>query len=105
MHITHCPNCQTAFKVREEHLRAANGWVRCGKCQNVFEAHLYFVHKTDANDAATFSEEGQAIEGVRPGLFSGRHSSKSSKLTTSPDIFFALFFETISFMSLIAHPD
>jgi hypothetical protein len=57
--------------VREEHLRAANGWVRCGKCQNVFEAHLYFAHKTDANDAATFSEEGQSIQGVRPGLFSG----------------------------------
>ena len=71
MHITHCPNCQTAFKVREEHLRAANGWVRCGKCQNVFEAHLHFAHKTDVSDAATFSEEGQSIEGVRPGLFSG----------------------------------
>ena len=32
---------------------------------------MYFAHKTDANDAATFSEEGQSIEGVRPGLFSG----------------------------------
>lgn len=70
MHITHCPNCQTAFKVREEHLRAANGWVRCGKCQNVFEAHLYFAHKTDAIDAAGFSEASGAIDGLRPGLFS-----------------------------------
>jgi predicted Zn finger-like uncharacterized protein len=76
MHITHCPNCQTAFKVREEHLRAANGWVRCGKCQNVFEAHLYFAHKTDAVDAAAFSQAGDAIEGVRPGLFSSDATQK-----------------------------
>jgi len=76
MHITHCPNCQTAFKVREEHLRAANGWVRCGKCQNVFEAHLYFAHKTDTNNAPSFFDEGKSIEGVRPGLFS--HSANAS---------------------------
>ena len=71
MHITHCPNCQTAFKVREEHTRAANGWVRCGKCQNVFEAHLYFALNTNTNNAASFSDEGKSLEGVRPGLFSG----------------------------------
>ena len=69
MHITHCPNCQTAFKVREEHLRAANGWVRCGKCQNVFEAHLHFAHKTDVNPSTAFSKEVSSIDGVRPGLF------------------------------------
>jgi predicted Zn finger-like uncharacterized protein len=76
MYITHCPNCQTAFKVREEHLSAANGWVRCGKCQNVFEAHLYFVQKTDSNHAAPFSQEGKLIEGVRPGLFAGDASAQ-----------------------------
>jgi predicted Zn finger-like uncharacterized protein len=69
MDITHCPNCHTAFKVREEQLRAANGWVRCGKCQNVFEAHLHFAHKTDMNPSASFSGKGDSIEGVRPGLF------------------------------------
>ncbi len=81
MHITHCPNCQTAFKVREEHLRAANGWVRCGKCQNVFEAHLYFAHKTDANEAAPFSQEGQSIDGVRPGLFTGDAATRNQMLS------------------------
>ena len=81
MHITHCPNCRTAFKVREEHLLAANGWVRCGKCQNVFEAHLYFAHKTDANEAAPFSQEGQSIDGVRPGLFTGDAATKNQMLS------------------------
>jgi predicted Zn finger-like uncharacterized protein len=77
MHITHCPNCHTAFKVREEHLRAANGWVRCGKCQNVFEAHLHFAHKTDVNPATPFFEEGGSIDGVRPGLFASGASTQT----------------------------
>jgi len=80
MHITHCPNCQTAFKVREEHTRAANGWVRCGKCQNVFEAHLYFALNTNTNNAASFSEEGKSLEGVRLGLFSGDATTQKQML-------------------------
>ncbi len=42
MHITHCPQCETAFKVSPQQLDLAKGWVRCGKCAHVFEAHLHF---------------------------------------------------------------
>jgi predicted Zn finger-like uncharacterized protein len=42
MHITHCPQCVTAFKVSPQQLELAKGWVRCGRCAHVFEAHLYF---------------------------------------------------------------
>lgn len=42
MQITHCPQCETAFKVSPQQLSAAKGWVRCGRCAQVFEAHLYF---------------------------------------------------------------
>lgn len=42
MHITHCPTCSTAFKVTPDQLKLANGWVRCGRCNAVFEAHLHF---------------------------------------------------------------
>ena len=42
MHITHCPQCETAFKVSPQQLALAKGWVRCGRCAHVFEAHLYF---------------------------------------------------------------
>ena len=38
MQTTHCPNCATHFKVTPDQLRQANGWVRCGRCQCVFEA-------------------------------------------------------------------
>ena len=42
MHITHCPQCETAFKVSPQQLELAKGWVRCGRCSHVFEAALHF---------------------------------------------------------------
>lgn len=41
MHITHCPECATAFKVTPEQLQLAGGWVRCGRCGAVFEANKH----------------------------------------------------------------
>ena len=38
MYVTHCPECETAFKVTDEQLSLANGWVRCGRCGAVFDA-------------------------------------------------------------------
>lgn len=36
--VVRCPTCQTAFKVTPEQLAVANGMVRCGHCQQVFDA-------------------------------------------------------------------
>jgi predicted Zn finger-like uncharacterized protein len=47
MQITHCPQCETAFKVSPQQLELAKGWVRCGRCSHVFEAALHF--ETQAN--------------------------------------------------------
>lgn len=35
---TRCPTCLTCFRVTERHLAIANGKVRCGQCQHVFNA-------------------------------------------------------------------
>lgn len=37
---TRCPACQTRFKVVADQLRISQGWVRCGHCQQVFDATL-----------------------------------------------------------------
>lgn len=47
MHITHCPQCETAFKVSPQQLELAKGWVRCGRCARVFEAALHFETPPD----------------------------------------------------------
>jgi predicted Zn finger-like uncharacterized protein len=47
MQITHCPQCETAFKVSPQQLELAKGWVRCGRCAHVFEAALHFAKAPD----------------------------------------------------------
>ena len=36
--ITCCPSCGTKFRVVADQLRISDGWVRCGRCQEVFDA-------------------------------------------------------------------
>ena len=38
--VTRCPACATMFKVAPDQLKVADGWVRCGRCSEVFEAAL-----------------------------------------------------------------
>lgn len=35
---TRCPACGTVFRVVPDQLRVSEGWVRCGRCANVFNA-------------------------------------------------------------------
>ena len=43
--FTRCPNCQTTYRVHSEQLSSANGLVRCGKCEEVFQSldHLFEI--------------------------------------------------------------
>jgi predicted Zn finger-like uncharacterized protein len=38
--ITRCPACATAFRVVPDQLKISEGWVRCGHCQQIFDATL-----------------------------------------------------------------
>ncbi|HIV70763.1 MAG TPA: zinc-ribbon domain-containing protein [Candidatus Aquabacterium excrementipullorum] len=35
---TRCPHCNTIFKVVQDQLKVSEGWVRCGRCTEVFNA-------------------------------------------------------------------
>ena len=35
---TRCPSCGTVFRVAQEQLQVSEGWVRCGRCNGVFNA-------------------------------------------------------------------
>lgn len=48
VHVTRCPHCQTSFRVRDEHLNAARGMVRCGSCLQVFKAAEHFTDSAPA---------------------------------------------------------
>ncbi|RZI67387.1 MAG: DUF3426 domain-containing protein [Variovorax sp.] len=46
--VTRCPSCATTFKVVRDQLRISDGWVRCGRCSNVFDATLDLQESPDA---------------------------------------------------------
>jgi predicted Zn finger-like uncharacterized protein len=41
--ITRCPACETLFKVVPDQLRISEGWVRCGRCDEIFDASLHLL--------------------------------------------------------------
>ena len=41
--ITQCPQCATQFRATPQQLRASEGWVRCGQCDQVFDAGTHAV--------------------------------------------------------------
>jgi predicted Zn finger-like uncharacterized protein len=40
---TRCPACKTAFKVVPDQLKISSGWVRCGRCAEVFDSSANLV--------------------------------------------------------------
>ena len=57
--VTRCPQCQTSFKVTEEHLKIANGAVRCGSCLLVFQARQHWVNPENMAAAETPATGGK----------------------------------------------
>ena len=56
--VTRCPHCKTSFRIRDEHLKAARGSVRCGSCLEVFNAQENLV---DSQPAKPVAKAQQAV--------------------------------------------
>jgi predicted Zn finger-like uncharacterized protein len=50
--ITQCPACATMFKVVPDQLRISDGWVRCGQCDEVFDANAHLQSSTSESGLA-----------------------------------------------------
>jgi predicted Zn finger-like uncharacterized protein len=55
--VTRCPQCQTSFRVTEDHLKIANGAVRCGSCLHVFQARFHWVNPDNVSPSPWAFEE------------------------------------------------
>ena len=55
--ITRCPACETHFKVVPDQLRISEGWVRCGQCDEVFDASLHLLTDKPVLDTLTLVAE------------------------------------------------
>ncbi|MCW8174093.1 zinc-ribbon and DUF3426 domain-containing protein [Verminephrobacter aporrectodeae] len=80
--ITRCPSCATSFKVVADQLRISEGWVRCGECNEVFDAsaHLLAVAPVPPSPAGPHPEEAAPVPAwVQRGSF-----DPDSEVTASP---------------------
>lgn len=66
--ITRCPACETLFKVVPDQLRVSEGWVRCGQCDDIFDAsfHLLPVSLDDAGPVAMPEGLAAHVEATKP---------------------------------------
>ena len=63
--ITQCPACTTLFKVVPDQLRVSDGWVRCGQCDEVFDANAHLQTTQQEARQSTFGESQFPTEPVR----------------------------------------
>lgn len=69
--ITRCPTCETLFKVVPDQLRISDGWVRCGQCDDIFDASLHLLPGSPVEDVPVVPPEELA---------------ENNELTAPPDL-------------------
>ena len=81
-----CPSCDTVFKVVPDQLRLAEGWVRCGRCDETFEARdaLEQLRVASGTEGSTFPQ-GPAWSGDRSAeAFPGSAWAQASRPAVPP---------------------
>jgi predicted Zn finger-like uncharacterized protein len=85
-----CPGCDTVFKVVPDQLRLAEGWVRCGRCDETFEARdaVEQMHAASASAAAVPGAAGSGAstwhEGPQADWFPGSEWAGKSRPAKPP---------------------
>lgn len=64
---TRCPACATTFKVVKDQLRISDGWVRCGRCSEVFDATVE-LHEAPDGPQALATAASSPLPGGAPGV-------------------------------------
>jgi predicted Zn finger-like uncharacterized protein len=65
--LTQCPACQTYYRVVPDQLRISDGWVKCGKCSDIFDASAHLIEvdftsgTTDFEPQADVESEDTAV--------------------------------------------
>lgn len=58
--ITRCPACASVYRVTDEQLDAAGGWLRCGQCQHVFDSNGFVLNWDPSTSGPALSAEPAA---------------------------------------------
>lgn len=61
--FTQCPECQTTFRVTAAMLKVAQGRVRCGRCNAVFDALTFLMESAETDPTGESPDDGLLSEG------------------------------------------
>jgi predicted Zn finger-like uncharacterized protein len=81
---TRCPACGTTFKVVRDQLRISDGWVRCGRCSEVFDATIELQQTPDA-PAAPSSPAAPSAPATRDSDETPRDIAADNEPAAEPD--------------------
>lgn len=81
--VTACPGCGTAFRVGQAQLEAADGLVRCGACNAVFDAR---AHEVGTVSAASDPAPRSIDEDYITGLFEGEAPGEADQAAKGPGV-------------------
>jgi len=82
--FTVCPKCALTLVVTAQDLRVAQGYVRCGRCSNVFNALARLSEDRNAAPGATASQPTPASTGVHPRPTSPEPPASTPPQTPAP---------------------
>uniref|UniRef100_UPI0035B023B5 DUF3426 domain-containing protein n=1 Tax=Hylemonella sp. TaxID=2066020 RepID=UPI0035B023B5 len=84
--ITRCPACRTMFKVVPDQLRISEGWVRCGQCEEIFDAQANLQQAVPPAEpaAAVSSFEGELAAALSSEAAAVPVPDQSGELTPPP---------------------
>lgn len=76
---TRCTACGTVFRVVQDQLKVSEGWVRCGRCNEVFNAlaGLFDLERETAPEWSPAEEPGAT---AAPGVDAGTESARAAGL-------------------------
>lgn len=65
---TRCPQCHTTFRIQADHIKAAQGMVRCGHCQAIFQSMDHLFDRVDSSGGLSVFPPTVSDHAPRPDL-------------------------------------
>jgi predicted Zn finger-like uncharacterized protein len=83
---TRCTACHTMFRVVQDQLKVSDGWVRCGRCNEVFDArdNLIDWEQAPAHETLDVDSKPPAAQGFAEGLADGEAKATGTAATAEP---------------------
>lgn len=83
--ITQCPACTTLFKVVPDQLRISDGWVRCGQCDEVFDANANLYSDPGRDPEPVVPEENDQAPSTEEDWKASLRFAAESEMPESPE--------------------